>query len=157
MIAKAKAFFLAQLTQGVSPHSLALACAIGASFGVFPLFGTTTTLAFLVGLALRLNQPALQGMNYLMGPLQLVLIPVFLRAGEWITGAPPQALNPSVILKEFWADIPLFFANWGGAALRAVLAWGIFTPPAAFLLYLALRFFLARILNASKLERGESK
>lgn len=140
-----KGLLFDQLMQGANPHGLALSVAAGVVIGVFPIFGATTILAAAVGAALRLNQPTLQATNYLMAPFQLLLIPVFLLAGERICGAPPLTLNPATLVREFWLDIPLFFSRYGMAGLHGILAWALFAGPLGASVYFPAKSVLSRL------------
>ena len=86
---------LALLRQGLSPRELALSLSFGAGVGIFPVLGVSTPLLTGIALWMRLNLPAIQLVNYLASPLQLLLIIPFVRVGEALTGAPPQPLSVS--------------------------------------------------------------
>lgn len=129
---------VAQLTQGVTPHHLALSCALGTTLGVFPLLGTTTALCFLVGLFLKLNQPAIQTVNYLVYPAQIALLPVFVRAGEKLFHAPPVAFSPVQLTKEFAQSPSIFLSKYGMAGVHGVSAWALAAPFIATALYFPL-------------------
>jgi uncharacterized protein (DUF2062 family) len=118
----------AQLKQGASPRGLAIACAVGAMLGNFPLMGTTTLLCAILGTVFKLNQPLLQSVNYAMAASQLILIPILLRVGETLVGAPHLSLNPKVIMNEFFAHPGLFFEKFGMAGMHAGLAWLLLAP-----------------------------
>ena len=70
--------------QGISPRRLALTLALGFAIGCIPVVGIPTLLCAVLALALRLNLPAIQAANYLVMPLQLVLIVPFVRLGGWL-------------------------------------------------------------------------
>jgi uncharacterized protein (DUF2062 family) len=134
-----------QLTQGVTPGSLALGLALGAVLGVLPLLGATTLVCALAAAALRLNQPAVQVANYVAYPLQLALyIPLF-QAGAWLFGEPPVPFTLSQVREalaaDAWATIQTYFV----ANLRAVAAWAVLAPGAALLLGFGLRAVLSRL------------
>jgi uncharacterized protein (DUF2062 family) len=132
-----------QLTQGTGAHELALTCAVGVAFGAFPLLGTTTLLCVFFGAILKLNHPILQIINYLMSPLQLVLIPIWLKLGALITGTPTIEISPLKIVAEFKKSLPAFFENYGLAGFHAVLAWAILIPWIAGTIYfVTYRIFL---------------
>lgn len=136
---------LRQLTQGVSPARLAWALALGAVLGCFPVLGVTTLLCAVLGVALRLNQPALQVSNYLAFPLQVVLFLPLFRLGAWVFGAEPVAFTLAEIRAAVEADAWGALARYGGANLRAIAAWALLAGPAALVLALALRPVLARL------------
>jgi uncharacterized protein (DUF2062 family) len=129
---------LAQLRQGITPQKIALTVAIGATVGLFPVLGSTTLLCFIAGVALKLNQPIIQAVNYLMYPLQIAGIYFFIRIGETLTGTPPLQFSIPGLLEKF-REAPLhFFQEFGMTALRGALAWTLIAPVAAALLYFGL-------------------
>jgi uncharacterized protein (DUF2062 family) len=140
--------FKNQLKQGVTPKQLALTCAVGSVIGIFPLLGVTTFLCILLGLVWKLNQPILQAVNYLLYPVQLLLLPTFILAGEKVTGSEPVSFNPSTVVKDFMADPRLFLAHYGMAGFHAVLVWAVIAPILAWAVYqLSLRIFLKLRVN----------
>jgi len=126
---------LGQLRQGITPQKIALTIAIGISLGLFPVLGSTTLLCFLAGLLLKLNQPIIQLVNYLVYPLQFAGIYFFIRIGEWLTRTPPVPFSIAGMLQQFRAAPLHFFQEFGMTALRGILAWVLIAPPAAALLY----------------------
>lgn len=134
-----------QLTQGVSPPRLAAALALGFALGCLPVLGATTALCAVAGVALRLNQPAVQVANYAAYPVQLVALVPFLRLGAWLFGAPPVSFAPGEIRAQLAAGVLDAVARYGGAILRAVAAWALVAPFAAAALYVALRPVVARV------------
>src|SRR5205823_6730685 len=78
---------LDMLRQGITPERIALSIALGGVLGVFPVLGSTTILCAAAAFVLRLNLAAMQVVNLLVYPLQLLLFLPFLQAGSRITGA----------------------------------------------------------------------
>lgn len=134
-----------QLTQGVSPDRLALALSLGLVLGTFPVLGATTALCALAGVALRLNQPAIQVANYVAYPLQLALFVPFFQAGAWLLGAPPVGFTVAEVSEALARDPWGTVASYAGANARAVVAWAVVAPVAALALRHALRPLLARL------------
>jgi uncharacterized protein (DUF2062 family) len=128
-----------QLVQGVTPRKLAATLAVGTVCSLFPFLGFTSLLNLGVGVALRLNQPLLQGWNQLLGPLQLLLILPYVRAGERLWGAPAGAFSVDAMLESFagasWGE---FFARFGWAGVHAFTAWLVTAPLLMAVLYLPL-------------------
>src|ERR1700761_4613071 len=85
----------AWLMEGISPQRLALTLALGFVLGCIPLVGIPTGLCFLLAMAFRLNQPAIQAANYAAMPFQLALIVPFVRLGSKLT---PAATHPALDL-----------------------------------------------------------
>jgi hypothetical protein len=109
------------LKQGLTPRSLALSVALGATLGLFPLLGTTMALCGLAGLALRLSHPALQLANYAVFPLQLSLVVAFVRLGERLMGAAPLPLSGERLVALVREDPPRSSGASGRTAF--VLGW----------------------------------
>jgi len=130
---------LGQLRQGITPARLALTLALGLALGAFPVLGVTTVLCAAAGLALRLNQPAIQVANYLAYPLQLALFVPFFQAGAWLLGADPVSFSLSQVRAEIAADAWGAVGRYWEANLRAVAAWAVAAPPFVALAYLGLK------------------
>jgi hypothetical protein len=135
----------AQLTQGVTPDQLALTVAVGTACSVLPFFGCTTLLTLVVGVWLRLNQPLLQTVNYLMSGAQLALILVYVRAGEWLWRAPHLPLSITQLIADFRADPWGFFARFAWTGVHAATAWLLSVPVIVAVLYYALRPAMRRL------------
>jgi len=125
---------VAELRQGTSPEALATAVATGAALGLLPFLGTTTAACALAGRIARLNHLALQLTNYLLAPLQLLLIIPFVRLGERLTGAAPVDLDVATIVRVFTETPGLFLERFGLAGLHAALGWFAVVPALAWLL-----------------------
>ncbi len=136
---------LGHLTEGVSPEKLALAIALGLVLGTFPVLGVTTVLCAAAGVALRLNQPAIQAANYAAYPLQFALLVPFFHAGARVFGAEPPALGLADLRAAVARDALGALASYAEANLRAIAVWAVGAPFAALALRLALRPLLARL------------
>jgi uncharacterized protein (DUF2062 family) len=142
MFKKTKDFLKNQITQGSRPEALAWACTAGILIGNIPVLGATTFICTLVAILFRLNQPVIQGINQLMWFTQIPLIPLFLRLGEWLTGAPPVALNPQKVIEDFSQDMGQFFIDYGMAGVHSLLGWALVAPWVGFIVYhVLIRFF----------------
>ena len=120
---------LQQLRQGTAPRELSLAIAAGLTLGLFPILGATMILCGLIGALLRLNQPLIQAVNYLVYPLQLLLLIPFYRAGEWLFSAEPvPILSVSALVERFKLDSGQFFIDYGLVGLYGVVAWLLVAP-----------------------------
>ncbi len=129
---------ITQLTQGVTPVKLASTCAVGLALGIFPILGSTTILCLIVGFALKMNQPALQTVNYVSYPAQILLLPVFVRAGERIFHAPPVPLVPMELVREFGQGVGPFLSKYGMAGVHGITAWAVAAPFLITLVYFSL-------------------
>ncbi|HPF26717.1 MAG TPA: DUF2062 domain-containing protein [Steroidobacteraceae bacterium] len=135
---------LALLRQGIAPQKLALSLALAVVIGLIPILGVSTALCAIVALAFGLNMPAMQLVNYVLSPLQLLLIIPFVRLGESLTGAPAFPITIASGLELLSQGVlPAIRVLWD-AIVHAALAWILVAPPAALLLFVALRPLLIR-------------
>jgi uncharacterized protein (DUF2062 family) len=127
----------------------------GSLIGVFPILGTTTALCGVAGVAFKLNHIAIQAMNWLVYPLQILLVIPFLQLGNIIFGQPPLTLSIEEISAMFTEDFITAARNLGGLALRGIAAWLILALPAS--------WFISRLLLsplrglAGKIAKGNNK
>lgn len=151
MLKKIRELIRAQLVQGVTPRGLALTCAMALVLSTFPLLGTTTFLCLMFGMALKLNQPVMQALNYAMTPVHLLLVPVFLKIGERVVGAEPVSLNPQLVMAEFFTDWKLFLEHYGMAGLHAILAWTLIAPAVGFVVFFVLNAVFTKLKKQQEL------
>jgi len=129
---------LSLLTQGVAPERLALSVAVGIVVGNVPILGLSTVLCVAIALLFELNLVAIQIAQAAMAPTQLLLLIPFVRLGDWLLRAPPQALSlhadPALIAGGVGHAIAVLWR----AMLHGALAWLLVAPEAIFLLHKAL-------------------
>lgn len=141
-----------QLTQGITPEKIALTIAVGGACALFPIFGLTTLLCFLVALVLRLNQPVIQLLNQALWPVHLPAILWLVRLGEVIFGVPHQRFRPREMYRLFWEDTGLFFERFGTTALHAIVAWALLAP---FFIAICYYFFLPLMRAIDRIHREQ--
>lgn len=141
---------IAQFTQGVTPKKIAFTIALGFNLGIFPIMGSTTALCAVAGVCLRLNQPVIQLVNWLVYPLHLALILVFVRIGEWIVGAPRITFSVPELVRKFDASPRQFLKDFGMTGLHGILAWLIIAPFVAALIYFILLPPLKKLAQLTK-------
>ena len=134
------------LTQGVTPEKIAQTLGVGAVCSMFPFLGTTSLLNLGVGLWLRLNQPILQTMNQLLGPVHLVMIVAYVRAGEWIWRAGEDRFTIAEMVRVFRDEtFGAFLNRFGLAGWHAFTAWFLTAPLLFAIVYYATRPVLQRL------------
>lgn len=139
---------VALLKQGVTPGLLAISLAIGLVVGVFPIVGTTTVLCVGIALGLRLNVAAMQVTNYLVYPLQFLLLVPFVRLGEFLMRADPVPLSLDQVKAVFAQGAWHGFSALSTSLGHAVLGWAITAPLACAAAYVVLRPILERSADA---------
>jgi uncharacterized protein (DUF2062 family) len=136
------------LKQGVTPQRIALSLALGVTIGVSPALGWTTILCTIVAIALRLNLPAIQLVNYLVYPLQLVLLVPFYRLGEKLFHAAHLPIAPPQILAMAKTDLQSTVAFLWSTTWHAIVVWAILAPAATAILYFILELLLRRLVQS---------
>ena len=116
------------ILQGSSTSQLAYAVSIGVTFGLFPIMGLSIPFCFVAALVFKAPQPLTHAVNYAVYPIQIPLIFVFVRLGEWIMGAPNVSLAPTEIFELARTDHLRFIEEFGLTCLHATLAWCLSAP-----------------------------
>ncbi len=135
----------AQLTQGVAPETIARTLAVGTACSLFPFLGLTSLLNLGAGIVLRMNQPILQTLNQLLGPLQLVLILVYVRIGEVLWHSTGDRFTIGEMARTFRdKSVGEFIERFGWAGVHAFTAWLLTAPLVMATVYFAVRPALRR-------------
>ena len=142
------------LKQGITPQKIALSLALGVTIGVFPALGWTTILCTIMALALRLNLPAIQLVNYLVYPLQLVLLLPFYRLGERLFHSAHLPISPQQILVMAKTNLQATVAVLWSTTWHAIVIWAMFAPAATAILYLILLSLVRRVVQT---QTGDGK
>jgi uncharacterized protein (DUF2062 family) len=131
-------------TQGVSPRKLALTISLGIFIGTIPVLWGSTLICALLAFAFRLNQLSIQAANYLVYPLQIVLIVPFYRIGAGIFPWGPSVSADlfSIGIKNAWMGN---FVPMAAATVKALAAWFLIASPVVILLYFLLWAVFARM------------
>jgi uncharacterized protein (DUF2062 family) len=134
---------VALIKQGISPEKISLGMASGIVLGIFPVLGSTTILCGLAALIFRLNLPAIQLVNYLVYPLQLVLLIPFFHLGDLLFQVEPLPLSAQELLTLLQADLWGTIRTFWNTTLRAIVAWLLVSLPT----FLILHFTLVRLIK----------
>ena len=129
---------------------LLLSRALGIGIGLFPVLGISTLLLAVIALVKRLNLAAIQLVNYLIYPLQLLLIIPFVRLGEALTGAARQPLSIEAGLGLLAEGVWNAVVTLWDAIVHAALGWLVVGPIGIYLLYRLLVPMLARAARSLK-------
>ncbi len=115
------------LRQGLSPKMLALSMSFGITVGIFPIVGTTTAICTMAAIMLRMNLLVMQLGNWLVYPVQLLLVVPFIIMGGHLFGT-LSTLDPSAILAllrtDLWSSVQMF----AKAIIHAAIAWLLCAP-----------------------------
>jgi uncharacterized protein (DUF2062 family) len=126
---------VAQLTQGLTPHKIALTIAIGSGIAMFPILGTTTLICLIAGIFMKLNQPIIQAVNFGCTPIHLPFIFYSFKWGERIFGAAHTNVEMRVMRRLLVSDPWKFVQDYSVTALHAIIVWAILVPFWALIIY----------------------
>jgi hypothetical protein len=143
MLKKAALLSKRVLQGGLTPQKLSLTLCLGTATGIMPLLWGTTILSALLAAIFKLNQAAMQALNYLCYPLQLALFIPFCQLGEFLFPWGP-AVSAAVLTGALHGHIGAALGLIGWASLRALGAWLITVPPLGLACYPLLKMFLKR-------------
>jgi len=145
---------VALLTQGITPEKIALSVAFGIVLGIFPVLGSTTVLCAAAAVIFELNLPAIQLVNWVIYPLQLLLLVPFIRLGEKLFRAAPLQFSLAKILTMLRADLPHAVSTLWLAEVHAICAWLLAGPLAILLLYILMSRTLRQVVSSYGLRIG---
>ena len=134
---------VALIKQGISPEKISLGMAWGIILGIFPVLGLTTILCGLAALVFKLNLPAIQLVNFLVYPLQLVLLIPFFQLGDLLFQVEPLPLSAQELITLLQADLWGTILAFWNTTLRAIVAWLLVSLP----IFLILHFTLIRLIK----------
>ncbi len=134
------------LRQGITPEKISLSIALGVVIGIFPVVGTTTLLCTVVAIVLRLNLPIIQLANWLVYPLQLLLIAPFFFAGAYLFGSEPFTRDARELIFLFQSDLFNALILLWDILLHAVVVWLMVSPLVIFGVFIVLRPVLKKLL-----------
>ena len=115
--------FTQLLRQGASPEKIALTIALGIILGVTPMLGSTTLLCTLAAIALRLNLPAIQLVNGVVYPLQLILLIPFYRLGAWMFRVDASTVSLSGVKALIQEGVGHAIRTLWMVTMHALVAW----------------------------------
>lgn len=149
MIKKIKSTIISELKSGTSPEKISQSLSVGILIGGFPLLGFTTGLGVLFGFLFRLNHIVVQATNYLMYPVQLLLIPVYIKVISFFMSVGNVPVRPDLIYKLFQEDWRHFLKLYGLVGIYAVLLWMAVSFALYFILYQIFYKIIARFSKIS--------
>ena len=125
----------AMLTEGMNLKKISLCISLGFVLGIFPVLGVTSLLCTAASLALRLNLPAIQLVNYMVYQLQLVMLAPFYGAGSWLFKQQGSTFIDKNLIDIFQNGFWGSMTNLWDLTLYAILTWLVISPLLILLLY----------------------
>jgi uncharacterized protein (DUF2062 family) len=137
------------LEQGLTSKELAMSIAFGVTLGTIPVLGVTTVLCALAAIMLKLNLPVIQFANYLVYPLQILLLAPFYYVGGLFFNVQQRidfdVLRSMLTENTYKETITMLFDS----TIYAVFAWLLISPILLALSYATLKPVLVRINSRS--------
>lgn len=135
--------------QGFSSETLALSVSIGIIGGAFPVFGFATYVCLLLTFVFKQNIIIVQVANWLVYPLQILLIIPFMKLGNSIITGGELAITMQQVVIAFQSGLLNGIREIGIISLYGIIAWMAVAIPGLFILY-SLFFILFRSLKRIK-------
>lgn len=125
---------------GLQPAQLAISISLGAFMGTFPLIGVTSVLCFILAWIFRLNIVIIQAANWLMSPLQILLIIPFYQLGKSIFGSKHNFSDAEIetLLTSF--DFTQHLNKLWQLEITAIYGWLMAGLPFSVLVYLVVYY-----------------
>lgn len=144
---RAARLILELFQQGISVEKIAGCLVLGLLLGIFPVLGSTTFLCALAGVLFRLNLPLIQLVNYLVYPLQLLLLLPFWGLGQRFFGGKALSLSMPQLIQMIRDDPWSSIARLWIITLEGIGAWGIVAIPLGLGFYASFVFLLRRLMK----------
>jgi uncharacterized protein (DUF2062 family) len=125
---RARSALAAFLAGGLTPEKLALAVAVGTAGGLFPIFGMTTAVSAIAGIAFRLNPVVVQISNYLMYPVYFPCVLVLIVLGEHAFGRNGRTHGIQELKLAFHNGLVSAARILALELLHAALVWAVLAP-----------------------------
>ena len=122
------------LKSGLTPQKLSLTICLGVAVALMPVLWGTSLVCALLAALFRLNQAAVQAVNYLCYPLQIVLFIPLCRLGEALFPWGPR-VSRDVLTGALHGHLGATLGLIGWASLRGLGAWSITVVPLALASY----------------------
>ena len=139
--------------EGFSSETLALSISIGIIGGAFPVLGLASYICLLLTLSLKQNIIIVQVVNWLVYPIQILLLIPFMKLGNAIFGGGDITLTFHQVVFAFQSGILNGIKLIGIISLYGVFAWVVIAIPTLFILY-SLFLLLFRNIKKIKLKTG---
>ena len=123
------------------PKKVAFSLTIGVCIGVIPLLGVTLIAITSIGLLFKLNQIIIQTTHLLISPLQILLIPVFLKTGQVLFLH--SSVNTTILSYEIaHGNFVAIFQQFGKIMFYGLMVWLAFSIIVGLIMYKVTLVFL---------------
>ena len=124
---------------GLSDEKIAFSLMLGVLTGCFPVLGGTTVLGFILAGIFRQNLAIIQAINWLLAPIQLILIIPLIRLGSGIFRSKEIIVSIEQVQHAFEIGVTEGIRFMGILNLYGIIAWLLLALPAGLLSYFIFR------------------
>ncbi|MBC7428365.1 MAG: DUF2062 domain-containing protein [Bacteriovorax sp.] len=135
MFKKIASLVLDELKKGATPEKLSQGLVTGILIGIFPLIGFTTLMSIFAGFLFKLNQIVVQTANCIMYPVQIIMIPIYIKVVSMIFDVGHVPLRPDILITQFKTDPAGFLRQYAIIGIYAVGLWCILSVALYLILY----------------------
>jgi len=133
--------------QGLTPKEIALSIIVSGLIGIIPVLGVSTFMITTLSLKSKLNLPLMIAFNYLMWPVQILLIIPFIRIGGFVFSVQPNHHTIEEIISSFHNSFFRTLSHLSFELLCGLGGWFFTAVPVSFGIYLLSLFVFKRKLN----------
>lgn len=137
--------------QRFSSETLALSISIGIIGGAFPVLGIASYICLIMTLSFRQNFIIVQLVNWLVYPLQILLLIPFMKLGNSILAGGDLTITIHQVVVAFQSGLLNGIKLIGIISLYGIIAWAVIAIPTMFILY-SLFLLLFRNIKRIKLK-----
>lgn len=135
MFKKIASLVIDELKKGATPEKLSQGLVTGILIGIFPLIGFTTLMSIFAGFLFKLNQIVVQTANCIMYPVQIIMIPIYIKVVSMIFDVGHVPLRPDILITQFKTDPAGFLRQYAIIGIYAVGLWCILSVALYLILY----------------------
>ncbi|WP_052444725.1 DUF2062 domain-containing protein [Flammeovirga sp. OC4] len=144
------------LRQGLTPSKLAWSFAVGLLIGSSPLLGFCTWICLIAASVFRLNQLAIQIANYVVYPLQVILIVPYIELGSSWFGKKAEGVTFEKLQASIEAGLIEGLKEIGFLMLQGGAAWLVVAVILVYPIQLVLEKIFSKMLTRMQhLEKAE--
>lgn len=139
-------------TYGLSPLQLALTLSFGITLGLFPFIGLTSILCFIFAFIFRLNWVVIQLVNWVVSPLQLIMLVPFYQMGNYFNmklfNNNIAKIEIDILGKNEFLQKIIVIIN---SQILAIIGWFFICIPLTLFLHFMSLFLYKKYLNRKKM------
>ena len=131
--------------QGISSETLAFSVSIGVIGGAFPVLGFASYICLLMTLVFKQNFIVVQVANWLVYPLQIILLVPLMKLGHSIFARGDLTITLHQVVVAFQSGLMNGISEIGLISLYGIIAWAALAVPCMFIFYALFLIFFKNV------------